>query len=285
VVAIRLQLRNYVVETVYTVDGFTRKSGTTYPLFQAIDPIYMLPNGSQSEYLDGTLLLATPNRVYNMIDMPSKKRKPVSLRHTDASFLARNLRPIWPAVRNVVKFILLILKLLARPIVVFKSFSSEVKAAIIAGVFLLLYGILSQAGIITDIADLIRTRHETAELKIKKSGYATSSTTSLIALKNYQQIIGDNVHDQEVRLFLTYYVGDIPSASKVTRARLSFQCTLEGDVGSFGDLTLRQVSYDTYSPGIFDSFYPNPFSYATLFFPDNAVLHSGCASGTRCRLL
>jgi hypothetical protein len=183
---------------------------------------------------------------------------------------------------TLLKFIIFLFRLVAKPFVVFAGFSSEVKAAIIGGIFLLLYGILNEAGVISDLAKMIKTRHEIAFLQIEQSGFARNIDESLISLDNRYFIVGDDSQDQQVKLFLTFYIGDIPRNAIITDAKLSFQCSLDGDIAGFGDLSLLLALFNDYSKNVFNQHSPDYyFSPAStrLYFPKNSALYSSCTSG------
>jgi hypothetical protein len=217
-----------------------------------------------------------------MSQIPPQTWQREPYRQTIAPVSTRVLHSIWPVIQRIREIFMVRVKSLAKPVVFPKGFRSNVKAAIIGGVIVMLYSMLIKAGTITDIPEMLKTQRVQASVVTEQSGYARSVDQSLMPLNKTLQTIGDDDQDQQVKLFLTYYFGSIPDSAKVSNARLTFQCTLEGDISGFGDLSLHMVAFDGYSESVFNSFPQGTMNnnmHARLYFVDNTILLSGCKSG------
>jgi hypothetical protein len=217
-----------------------------------------------------------------MSQIPSQTWRREPFRQTIAPVSTRVLHSISPVIQRVREIFLILVKPLAKPLVFPKGFRSNIKAAIIGGVIILLYSMLIKAGMITDIPEMIKTQRIQASVVTEQSGYARSVDQSLMPLNKTIQTIGDDDQDQQVKLFLTFYFGNIPDNAKVSNARLTFQCTLEGDISGFGNLSLHMVAFDGYSESVFNSFPQDNMNNHTgvkLYFVDNMPLLSGCKPG------
>ena len=196
-----------------------------------------------------------------------------------APFSSRILHFIESAIQSVRKMIMFREVILAKPSVISDKFRSDIKTAILAGIIVMLGRAIIAAGLITAIPEMLGTRQVQAKVVTRQSGYATSVDKSLVPLNNSLQMIGDDDQDRQVKLFLTYNFGSIPEYAKISRARLSFKCTLKGDISGFGDLSVHRVAFDDYSEGIFDSFPVDNMTNnirARIFLVGNAPILSGC---------
>lgn len=163
----------------------------------------------------------------------------------------------------------------------FKEASPEVKAAIIGGIFLILFAILNESGLITDAANLIRTRSIVILSDERNSGYITLGSNTFATFGKGQLLkVGDNETDAPSRVFLDFYLGDIPDNAVITKAELRIPCTVQGDISKFGDLSLNRTLYSDQSTDIFNRtnpYDPSPYAY-TFLFPQNRTVLENCPS-------
>lgn len=213
-----------------------------------------------------------------MSQIPSQTWPRESFRHTVAPVSTRIAHILWLVIQRVREIFILRVNILAKPWVSLQVIRTNVKAAAIAGVIVFLYSMLMKAGSITTILENITTQRLLASVVAAQSGYARSVDHSLVPLNDTLQTVGDDVQDQQVKLFLTFNFSSIPESAKITNAQLTFQCALAGDISGFGDLSLHLVEFNGYSETVFDSFPPaNKDNFrARIYFEDNLPLRTQC---------
>ena len=182
-----------------------------------------------------------------------------------------------PRSRGSFKRLRLWLDIIAKPFSIFISFSPEVKAAIIGGLFLLLFAFLEQSGVIADLARIVRTRTITVYPNENESGGVHASSNFVSLKSNPNMWIGDTEDNNRMEAFFTFYTGQIPEGAEIVSAELSFPCKIIGNISGFGDVSLEQAIYE-YDGKSFDE-NDNRFlipSDTLLVFEDNIVPLKNC---------
>ena len=115
------------------------------------------------------------------------RREP--FQQTIAPYSIRIFHFIGLAIQYARKIIMFREVILAKPLVISDKFRSDIKAAILAGIIVMLGRTIIAAGLITAIPEMLATRQVQAKVVTRQSGYATSVDKSLAPLNNNLQII------------------------------------------------------------------------------------------------
>lgn len=178
--------------------------------------------------------------------------------------------------RTILKFSFTFLMSLFRPLLKsIKSWSPSVKAAVIAGMLVLLSAFLKEMGTISTIVKYFKTEHIEIRADTKRSGAVVEKEDYMLTFKQAESIcVGDDPNDQQLRVFLQFYTGGLPRNISVLKAHLIIPFSLVGDISDLGSFTLGQAYY-TYKEGTF--IHPS-YDYqtdiaTTFFFDENRVLY------------